>query len=83
MISFDVSGLESNARTVDRLARLELRSRRTGHELVLRNAAPDLLDLLAFIGIDEVLRVEPRGQSEQREELLGVEEERQLGDPPA
>jgi hypothetical protein len=68
--------------TVDALARLQLVARRAGLELRLRRASPDLLDLIAFVGLDEVLRVEPGRQPEEREEPLGVEEERELSDPP-
>ena len=79
----DVGGLNADARTIDRLARLQLSARRRGCDLLLRNASPDLQDLLVFMGLGDALRVEPRGQAEQREEPVGVEEERQLGDPPA
>ena len=38
-------------------------------------------DLLAFAGLGDVLRVEAGRQAKQREERLGVEEERELDDP--
>jgi hypothetical protein len=78
----DVGTLASDAYTVERLARLELRARRCGHVLMLRNASPELCDLLVFMGLGDVLRLEPRRQPEEREQRLGLEEERQLGDPP-
>jgi hypothetical protein len=78
----DVGSLVSDAETVDRVARLHLRAQRGGHVLVLRNASPELVDLLVFMGLDGVLRIEPRRQAEQREERLRLEEERQLPDPP-
>jgi hypothetical protein len=78
----DLGGLASDARTVERLARLQLRARRRGHVLALRNASPELCDLLVFMGLDGVLVIEPRGQPEQREQRVGLEEERQLGNPP-
>ena len=68
---------------VDLLARLHLAARRRGAELRIREASPELRELISLAGLEEVLRVEPRRQAEQREELLGVEEERQLRDPPA
>jgi hypothetical protein len=40
------------------------------------------VELVAFVGLLDVLRVEPRRQTEQGEERLGVEEERELDDPP-
>lgn len=67
---------------VDLLARLHVAARRRGAELRIREASPELRELIYLAGLEEVLRVEPRGQAEQREELLGVEEERQLPDPP-
>jgi anti-anti-sigma regulatory factor len=67
---------------VDALARLRLAARRTGLELRLRHVAPQLLELLDFCGLAEALRVESSGQPEERKEPGGVEEERQLRDPP-
>ena len=69
--------------TVDALARLGLAGRRIGRELRLRNASQELQELLAFVGLADVLRVEPLGQPEEREQRLGVEEEGHLGDLPA
>jgi anti-anti-sigma regulatory factor len=69
--------------TVDVLARLQLAARRSGLELRLRHVSPELHELIAFVGLAEVLGVEPRGQAEEREQRLGVEEERELDDPPA
>jgi hypothetical protein len=63
--------------TVDALARIRLAGRRLGFEVRVV-PSPDLLELIELCGLVEVLR-----QPEQREEPLGVEEERQLGDPPA
>ena len=67
-------GLES----VDVLARLRLAGKRLGFEVRAVDPAEDLLELLELCGLVEVL-----WQPEEREEELGVEEERQLGDPPA
>jgi hypothetical protein len=60
-------------RTVDFLARLRLR---TGARLV--RAPRELWELLDLCGLVEVV-----GEAEQREQPLGVEEERQLDDPAA
>ena len=79
----DVSVLDPDATTIDALARLQLSSRRVGLELRVRNASGELQELLAFAGLDEVLPLEAGGQPEQREQRVGVEEERELGDPPA
>ena len=67
--------------TIDALARLQLAARRAGYELRLHRVSTELEELLAFTGLDEVLRVEPRREAEEREERLGLEEERQLDDP--
>ena len=82
-IVLDVSPLSPDAVTLDALARLQLAAARAGTELRLRDAAVDLLELIAFAGLAGVLRVESRRQAEEREQCLGVEEEREAGDLPA
>jgi hypothetical protein len=77
----DVGALCPDAAAVDALARLQLAARRIGLEIRLRHASSELQGLLVFVGLDEVLRVEVGGQSEEREDRLGAEEERQLDDP--
>ena len=79
----DLRGVAADCVTVDALARIHLAARRAGVELSLRHASAELQELLAFTGLSEVLGLEPGGQPEQREELLGSEEERQLDDLPA
>ena len=51
----DVAGVEPDAVTVDALARLQLGAKRTGCRIRLRNASPDLLRLLAFLGLSDVV----------------------------
>lgn len=80
-IVVDVSGLAPDAVTVDALARLQVAARRLGGEIRLRYAAEELLQLIAFVGLDAVLRVEVRREAEEREQPLGVEEEGELADP--
>jgi hypothetical protein len=77
----DVGALAPDVTTVDALARLQLTAQRRGRELRLEGATRELAELLAFLGLDDVLPVEPRGQAEEREEGLGVEEERELDEP--
>src|SRR3954469_21973070 len=72
---------EADAETVDALARLQLAVRRRGFELRLLRAPTELVCLLELTGLSEVLRVEPGRKAEQRENAVGVEEERELGDP--
>ena len=61
-------------RTVDALARLRLAGKRLGFDVRL-TPTEELLELIELAGLVEVL-----GQPEEREQPLGVEEERQLGD---
>lgn len=67
---------------VDRLARIELGVRRGGSELSLADASYDLMALIDFAGLAGVLRVEVQRKPEKGKQLRGVEEERELGDPP-
>jgi len=53
-------------RTIDVLARLQLSARRTGHELRLRHAPPELRELISFCGLAQVLRVQPEPPEEER-----------------
>jgi hypothetical protein len=80
-IDCDVGALPPDAATVDVLARLQLAARRLGREVRLRNASGELRDLIAFVGLRDVLRVEPGWEPEEREQPLRVEEERELDDP--
>ena len=80
----DVQSCRADCVTVEALCRLQLAARRQGSTLALRHASTELLDLVAFMGLAEVLRgsaVESERQPEEREERLGVEEERELRDP--
>jgi hypothetical protein len=78
----DVAALAPDVATVGALARLQLGARRSGFEIVLRGPSRALRELLTLAGLENALPVEPGGQPEEREELLGVEEERELSDPP-
>ena len=78
----DLSALSgADAETIDLLGRLQLAGRRHGRTLRFLHASPDLVDLIAFAGLDAVLRVERGWQAEEGEDPLGVEEEGQLDDP--
>jgi ABC-type transporter Mla MlaB component len=88
IILCDLAGLaDADMATVDALARLALRARRIGCAVSLRDPSTELLELVGFAGLGEVLPcapgsgVEVVGQSKEREEALGVEEERDAGDP--
>jgi hypothetical protein len=71
----DAADLPADAKTIDMLSRLRLRG-----PFVLRRASAELLALIAFCGLDQVLGVEPRRETEEREERFCVEEEGELGD---
>jgi hypothetical protein len=51
----DVTGVQSDAVTVDALARLQLAAQRLGCRVLLRNASSDLRALVAFMGLTDVL----------------------------
>ena len=51
----DVAGVEPDAVTVDALARLQLAARRLGCRVRLENASAELRELIAFMGLDDVL----------------------------
>jgi ABC-type transporter Mla MlaB component len=51
----DVRGVPADAVTVDALARLQLAARRAGCQVRLRNASGELLELVAFMGLRDVL----------------------------
>jgi ABC-type transporter Mla MlaB component len=78
----DVSALvRPDAVTVDALARLQLTARRFGGRVQLLHACGELLELLAFMGLRDVVPswarspVEPRAKTEVREQACGVKEE--------
>jgi ABC-type transporter Mla MlaB component len=51
----NVAGVEPDAVTVDALARLQLAARRVGCQVRLRDASAELRDLVAFMGLQDVL----------------------------
>ncbi len=88
LILCDVGALSlADLGTVDSLARLQLVARRLGCGLRLTHASSELQQLLGCVGLAdvvlgvEVLGVEVGRQAEDREERVGVEEERELDDP--
>jgi ABC-type transporter Mla MlaB component len=52
----DVSGIVPDAVTVDALARLQVGAQRNGCQVRLCNASPELRELLAFMGLTDVLQ---------------------------
>ena len=51
----DVTGVEPDAVTIDALARLQLAARRQACQVRLRNASDELRELVAFMGLADVL----------------------------
>jgi ABC-type transporter Mla MlaB component len=51
----DVRGVDPDAVTIDALARLQLAARRHGCQVRLRHPSKELLELLAFMGLRDVL----------------------------
>ena len=51
----DVRGVDPDAVTVDALARLQLAARRHGCQVRLRHASNELRELLAFMGLRDIL----------------------------
>ena len=77
-----------DAVTVDALARLQLTARRLGREVRIRHASRELQELLALMGLSDVVplcdssALEVGRQAEEREVDLRVEEEADPADPP-
>jgi ABC-type transporter Mla MlaB component len=79
----DLRGLaRPDLASIDALARLQLILRPQGLEILLGGVSDELVELLAFVGLADVLPVESQRQFEERKQRLGVEEERELPDPP-
>ena len=56
-IDCDVGEVATDAVAIEALARLQLGARRHGCQVRLRNAAPELIELVAFIGLADVFAV--------------------------
>ena len=52
---FDLSGVAPDAVMIDALARLQLTAQRHGCEIRLRHAPSELRELVAFMGLSDVL----------------------------
>jgi hypothetical protein len=93
----DASGARPDVVTVEALARLRLTAGRHGWRFSVRGATPELVNLFGLMGLGgflaaaqqaaangrrSVAGTEAVGQAEEREQLLGVEEVVDSGDPP-
>jgi len=88
LVLCDVGGVvDPDVAAAEALARLRLATRRLGLRMCIRNGSDEFMALLTFMGLGDVLpmraplRLEVRRQPEEREERLGIEEERELADP--
>jgi hypothetical protein len=69
---------------IDSLARVQLAAKRAGCVVCGVHGAPaGLGELVELVGLTDVLVVEPGGKAVEREERVGVEEERALDDTSA
>jgi anti-anti-sigma regulatory factor len=55
---------EPDAATVDALARVQVLVKRSGREMLVRGVDNQLRDLILFMGLDDVLLLEPRRKAE-------------------
>ena len=90
VVDCDVAGVDSDAVTVDALARLQLAATTRGCAVRLRNASEPLLELVELMGLTHVLSErtarllgELEREPEARKERLGVEERVERGDAVA
>ena len=85
----DVDALDPDVVAVDVLTRVQLTARRLGRRVELDGVGVELREVLELAGLGEVLPLvagsglEPRGQPEEREQALGVEEEADPCDRPS
>jgi hypothetical protein len=78
----DVGGVSSpDLATIEALCRFRLAIADRGYAVRLRDASPGLRELLGLCGLDAALPLVDEGQSEQREQAVGVEKEVEPGDP--
>jgi ABC-type transporter Mla MlaB component len=86
----DVSSVQTpDVGYIDGLARLQLGARRSGSRVRLLGPCPRLLELLALVGLDDLLPIDDREsgdlhrESEHREQPVDVEVGVDPGDPVA
>jgi ABC-type transporter Mla MlaB component len=55
VVACDVQGIEPDAVAVDALARLQVAARRRGCRVVVRSTSDELRELIALMGLEEVI----------------------------
>jgi ABC-type transporter Mla MlaB component len=61
-VDCDVEGVPADAVTIEALARLQLVARRSNCQVRLHNASAELLQLVAVLGLTDVLPEHPHGR---------------------
>jgi hypothetical protein len=79
-VDCDVGHLRADLATANALARAHVNAQRAGTRLRVINASPELQELLAFVGLGDVLLGRSEREAEEREEPFGVEERGEAGD---
>ena len=80
-VDCDVGHCCADITTANALARAQVNARRLGARLRVVNASRELQELIAFVGLDDVLLGRRQRQAEERKEPFGVEERREPDDP--
>jgi hypothetical protein len=80
-VDCDVGHCYADLATANALARAHVNARRLGSRLHVVNASPELQELIAFVGLADVLLGRAERQPEEREQPFGVEEGREADDP--
>jgi hypothetical protein len=80
-VDCDVGHCCADLATANALARAHVNGRRLGARLQVVNASPELRELIALLGLADVLLGRGQGQAEEGEEPLGVEEGGEADDP--
>jgi hypothetical protein len=80
-VDCDVGHCCADLATASALARAHVNARRLGDRLHIVNASPEVQELIAFVGLADVLLGRGRGQAEEGKEPLRVEEGRESDDP--
>ena len=59
LLCLDAAEVDANAVALDVLARLALTARRCGYRIALRDASPELVELIEFAGLTQALPQAP------------------------
>jgi hypothetical protein len=81
-VDCDVGHCPADLATANALARAHVNARRLGPRLRVVNASPELRELIAFVGLEDLLLGRGQRQPEEGKQALGVEERRKADDLP-